>query len=194
MDLSPGAVDPLIREVTLKRMKQALRFAKLLDASVVVFHSGYDKWRYDHKVEIWLEKSLLTWEEILKERGDLRIAVENIFEDTPDNLILLMEKLDTPEIGLCFDTGHFNLFSSVSLTEWLQPTLRYISEIHIHDNDRTRDLHMAPGKGNFNFQELFQMLKDSGSEDLVFTVEAHSLQDAIEAVRFLQNYRDLVYF
>ena len=34
-----------------------------------------------------------------------KIAIENIFEDEPQNLRLLMEKMGNNSFGICFDSG-----------------------------------------------------------------------------------------
>ncbi len=185
MDLNPGAVDPLVRDATLRRFKHALEVARSLGARMVVFHSGYEKWKYALKTEPWLEASVSFWKELeplIKDYG-LSVAIENIFEDTPDNLRALMEALDCPHIGLCFDTGHFNLFSRVSLNDWLGATGRFIKELHIHDNNGTSDAHLAPSKGTFDFDTLFGFLEDHSIKPL-FTIEAHTPEDVIDSLRY----------
>jgi sugar phosphate isomerase/epimerase len=183
-----------VKDVTIKRFKATLRIAHLLDAAMVVFHSGYEKWKYDHRIDIWLKGSIETWQEILTvaESYNLRLAIENIFEDSPENLRQLMEALDSDYIGLCFDTGHFNLFSKVPLTEWLDTLGRYIYELHIHDNDGSRDQHLAPGKGTFDFDTMFEYFERISKRGLVITVEAHSVDDAIDALRYFSSKRYLI--
>ncbi len=189
MDLSPGAVDPLVKDVTIRRFKTTLHIAHLLDAAMVVFHSGYEKWKYDHRIDIWLERSVETWQEILPvaESYNLRLAIENIFEDSPENLRQLMEALRSDSIGLCFDTGHFNLFSKIPLVEWLDAIGSYIYELHIHDNDGTKDQHLAPGKGTFDFEGMFGHLTTVSRRDLIITVEAHSVDDAVESMNYFRS-------
>ncbi|HDO35256.1 MAG TPA: sugar phosphate isomerase/epimerase [Nitrospirae bacterium] len=187
MDLSPGAVDPLIRDVTLKRFFQVLDLSGKLRAEVVVFHSGFEKWKYDHAVDVWLNGSLKTWGPVLERAGEygIRIAIENIFEDNPANLKALVEAVNSPDFGLCFDTGHFNIFSSVSLREWIELVGEHIIELHVHDNDGTRDYHCAPGTGTFDFAALFGLLKTFNRTDIVYTVEAHSLEEVERAADYM---------
>ena len=153
MDLSPGAVDDRIREITLKRFSDVFAIAALLKPKVIVFHSGYEKWKYALKMDLWLEKSILTWKELVKraEGMEIKIAIENVFEDNPENLRLLMEAIASEHFGVCFDTGHFNLFSTLSLKEWLREIKRYLIELHLHDNTGRADDHLAIGEGNFDF-------------------------------------------
>ncbi len=176
MDLSPGAVDEKIRNVTLRRFNEVLDVAEQLKPRVVVFHSGYEKWKYDRNIDIWLDGSLKTWRPVNERAEELgiKIAIENIFEDEPENLRLLAEEMNSKNFGLCFDTGHFNLFSKLPLSEWLLLTRDYIRELHLHDNSRYRDEHLALGEGDFDFRTLFQVLKGI---DCVYTIEAHSVED-----------------
>ena len=112
MDLSPGAVDSKVRHVTMERFYHVLDIAKELKVKCVVFHSGYEKWKYALNIGLWLEQSLLTWRPLVKKAEEIgvKIALENIFEDEPENLRLLMEKMGNNSFGICFDSGHFNLF------------------------------------------------------------------------------------
>jgi sugar phosphate isomerase/epimerase len=181
MDLSPGGVDGRVREATLSRFSQTLEVAEALKPRTVVFHSGYEKWKYALKPDIWLEQSLKTWCSIARRAQDIgvKIAIENIFEDEPGNLRMLMDALDDPTFGICFDTGHCNLFTKVSQGEWLEVLGQYIIELHLHDNMKDRDAHLPMGDGSFDFPELFRSVS---SDDIVHTIEAHSLDDVRTAL------------
>jgi sugar phosphate isomerase/epimerase len=187
MDLSPGAVDSKIREITIGRFSHVLDIAEILKPKAIVFHSGYEKWKYSLKTDLWLEKSLMTWRPLIKRAADkgLKIAVENIFEDEPTNLRLLMETTASENFGVCFDTGHFNLFSSVSLDEWMRQLKTYIIELHLHDNDKTADDHIAVGEGTFDFEGLFSAL---GDKDIIYTIEGHTPEDVLKSIQRLKEY------
>ncbi|MCK5427012.1 MAG: sugar phosphate isomerase/epimerase [Thermodesulfovibrionia bacterium] len=187
MDLSPGAVDPRVRELTIQRFSHVLDFAEILQPKVVVFHSGYEKWKYDGRVDIWLKGCLKTWIPLNKKASDLgvKIAIENIFEDEPSNLKLLIEEINSKNFGLCFDTGHFHLFSKMLLSDWLDIIKLYIIELHLHDNLRIKDLHLAIGEGSFDFRTLFRKLQ---GKNLIYTIEAHSKEGVIKSMERLRGY------
>lgn len=187
MDLSPGAVDSKVRAVTLERFSCIFDIAGILKPKAIVFHSGYEKWKYALKIDIWLEKSLMTWRALLKRAVDmgLKIVIENIFEDAPTNLKLLMDEMGSEHFGICFDTGHFNLFSKISLEEWLRQLKPNIIELHLHDNDKTFDSHLAIGNGTFDFDTLFSTLKD---KNLIYTIEGHTPEDVVKSIERLQKY------
>ena len=187
MDLSPGAVDLHVREVTIKRFLDVLDVAETLKPEVIVFHSGYDKWKYNNRVNIWLDNSLKTWEPINKRASDLgiKIAIENIFEDEPGNLKMLAEAMNSDNFGICFDTGHFNLFSRLPLQRWLGMIKPYIKELHLHDNSRDGDDHLAIGDGSFDFELLFEELKET---DCAYTIEAHSVEDVKKSLARITDF------
>ncbi|MDP1758610.1 MAG: sugar phosphate isomerase/epimerase family protein [Thermodesulfovibrionales bacterium] len=187
MDLSPGAVDSKVRAVTMERFFHVMNIAEDLKVKAVVFHSGYEKWKYALNIGLWLEQSLLTWKPLVKKAEEIgaKIAIENIFEDEPENLRLLMEKMGNNSFGICFDSGHFNLFSKVSLEEWLGCLKPYIIELHLHDNNKTSDQHLPIGEGTFDFGKLFSAIK---GKDLIYTLEAHNPEDAKKSMERLKGY------
>lgn len=186
MDLSPGAVDSMVRAATMERFCQVLDISGILRPKAVVLHSGYEKWKYALNVDLWLEKSLMTWREINKRAGDIgvKLAIENIFEDDPSNLKLLMENMDSANFGVCFDVGHCNLFSTVPLEVWMDALNPYIIELHLHDNNRTSDQHLPMGDGTFDFKKFFSLLK---RKDCIHTLEAHTPEHVMKSMEYLKN-------
>ena len=187
MDLSPGAVDLKVRELTIQRFSDMLDISGKLMPKVVVFHSGYDRWKYDNRMDIWLEGCLETWRPLNRkaEEMGINIAIENIFEDEPENLRLLSAEINSPNFGVCFDTGHFNLFSKLPLAEWIRIIKPYIKELHLHDNSRYGDDHLALGDGDFNFRKLFAELKGT---DCVYTIESHTVKDVKKSLERIGEY------
>jgi len=187
MDLSPGAVDSKARTVTMERFQHILDIAEILEPKAVVFHSGYEKWKYALNTDLWIEKSLRTWQPLNKraEEMGVKIAIENIFEDDPASLRLLMEAMGRQNFGVCFDTGHCNLFSRVDLGGWMEDLNPYILELHIHDNTGTSDQHLPVGEGSFDFARFFGLLKN---RDCIKTIEAHSADSVMKSLAGLKKF------
>jgi len=187
MDLSPGAVDTKARSVTTERFSHTMAVAEVLEPKAIVFHSGYEKWKYALKIDLWLEKSVLTWKPLVKRAEDMgtKIAIENIFEDEPSNLRILADAVGSRNFGICFDSGHFNLFSKIPLEEWLKQLKPYIVELHLHDNHKTSDEHVAIDEGTFDFVTLFSAVRGM---DLIYTIEGHTPEDVLKSIRRLQDY------
>ena len=187
MDLSPGAVDSKVRKATLERFNHVLEIADILRPECIVLHSGYEKWKYALNIGLWLEKSIETWGPINEKAKGLgtKIAIENIFEDEPDNLKSLMDAMDSDNFGICFDAGHCNLFSQKTMELWLQELKSYIIELHLHDNDKSSDQHLPIGDGNIDFNTLFSELK---GKDCIYTIEAHSPESVLKSMERLKGY------
>lgn len=178
MDLNPGAVDKMVRSVTQLRFSRILNVAAVLQPRVVVFHTGYDRWRYSGRTDVWLDNSLETWSKVMEaaSRIGVRVAVENVFDEDPEALGILIEKMASPDFGFCFDTGHFNLFSRVSMEQWFERLGRHLIEAHLHDNDGTEDSHWALGRGNIDFEKFFGLMRRHAAQPL-YTIEAHDKGD-----------------
>jgi sugar phosphate isomerase/epimerase len=187
MDLNAGAVDTMVRSVTQLRFRQVLDVAAILKPRAVVFHAGYDRWRYAGRKDIWLDNGLPVWKGLVEmaSKFGVRLAVENVFDEDPDALAMLIDAVGSPDFGLCFDTGHFNLFSKVALEEWFKAIGDRVVELHLHDNAGNEDSHLALGKGTFDFDLFFGLLRQHGVRP-VYTIEAHDKDDvgvSIERVR-----------
>jgi sugar phosphate isomerase/epimerase len=189
MDLNPGAVDPMIRSVAQMRFRQLLNVAAVLRPRAAVFHAAYDKWRYSGRTDVWLNNSIDIWRTVVDTASNIgmRVAVENVFDEDPEALRMLIERIDRPDFGFCFDTGHFNLFSKVPLEQWFAGLGRRLIEVHLHDNDGTADSHWALGRGDVDFEKFFALLREH-APDPVYTIEAHQKQDIETSLERVKSY------
>jgi sugar phosphate isomerase/epimerase len=185
MDLSPGALDRLVLEATRLRFQQVMEAASVLRPSVVVFHPGYDRWRFGSSRDRWLKNSIETFLPTVESAAAIgcTVAVENIFEEEPSTLIALLEAVDSPFFRHCFDVGHWNLFSQLSMEEWFAELGSHIAEAHIHDNHGLADDHSPLGEAGIDFP-LFFKLMDRYAPEAAWTIEAHN-PGAVE--RALEN-------
>jgi sugar phosphate isomerase/epimerase len=187
MDLSPGGFDRKVRTLTADTLKRSVEVALLLGVRGIVCHPGYDKWRFDGQLELWLDGSVETWSAVLAEAGqDVPIMLENVFEYEPSSFIALFDRFNNPNLRFCFDTGHFNLFSTVDLDGWLGPLGGRLKEMHLHDNHGTSDDHLPIGRGTFPFRALKSFVR--GRNDLILTAELHGESYAAEGVRNLKEF------
>jgi sugar phosphate isomerase/epimerase len=186
VDLNPGAVDKDVWKITLDKLKKAIEFANVLGAKTIVCHGNYDKWRYDSREDLWLDRSVLTWTELLKDAGDLPVLIENIFDRDPSALVSLMDHFSERNLWICFDMGHFNLFSTLPLDGWLIPLKNKIREFHIHDNYGKKDDHLPIGQGTVPFRELKPFLRSLPG--VLFTAETHSEDAAGDTIRCAKEF------
>jgi sugar phosphate isomerase/epimerase len=189
IDLSPGGFDSQVVEATRVRFRQALRLAKELQPRVVVFHSGYDRWKYALNMSMWLENSRRFWEPLVEEaeKIDTYIAVENIFETSPIGLKMLMDAVDSPRFGCCFDIGHWNLFGTVDLNEWLSLLGERIISFHLHDNRGSFDAHLVPGDGLIDFATFKRDMEELEINPRAYTFEPHNPADVARGVAWFRE-------
>ncbi len=189
MDLCPGAVDSKIAAVTLERFIQTIEITAPLKPLAVVFHSGYESWKYAGNTDIWLKKSAAIWRKALElaSMTGVKLAVENIVDSEPSHLVRLADEIDHPLFGLCLDVGHRELFSKLGPAEWLGLTAPRLFELHLHDNFGTSDDHLPVGDGKIEWQGFFEKLKGLAAQP-VYTLEAHSEDDALRALDNLRKF------
>lgn len=188
MDLNPGAVDPMVRSATQLRFKQLLTVAGALKPRAAVFHGAYDRWRYAGRRDIWLECSQDTWTKVMEQavKIGMRVAVENVFDEDPEALGMLFDSIQHPDFGFCFDTGHFNLFSTVPMEAWFERLGKRLVEVHLHDNAGAADSHWALGRGEIDFTKFFRLLRQHAPKP-IYTVEAHDKDDIETSLAFLRG-------
>jgi len=187
MDLSPGGVDRRVKEVTRDRLSRTLGVARVFHPKMAVFHPGYEKWKFDGNERLWLESSLETWLPLVEkaEGMGVTLSIENVFEEHPNTLKALLEKIDSSRFRFCFDSGHHNVFSNVPLRLWLETLGTYLGEVHLHDNHKGMDEHLPLGEGTFPFDEFFDLLSQMKLAPIL-TIEPHEeehLRKGLAAIR-----------
>jgi sugar phosphate isomerase/epimerase len=189
IDLNPGSFERLLRDITAQRFSQVLAAAEILSPAVMVFHPGFDRWRYGEATDRWLELSVPLWSRVLaRARGiGTVIAVENIFEEEPGTLKALLEALGDVNFRHCFDVGHWNLFKKVTMEQWFEALGGDIAEVHIHDNHGMRDEHLPPGEGAIDFERFFSLMERYAPE-AAYTLEAHSKPHLERSLAALRSY------
>ena len=187
MDLSPGGADQRVKKITSDRFLETMELARFFRPKTIVFHPAYDKRTFDGNVKVWLESSLETWGPLVKkaEKMGLNLVVENIFEENPDSIKNLLEKINSAHFRFCFDTGHHHLFSRVSVGVWVKTLGRFMIEVHLHDNHGEMDEHLPPGEGGFKFGQFFSLLSRFDLNPIC-TIEPHEeahLSRSLERVK-----------
>jgi sugar phosphate isomerase/epimerase len=164
--------DYLLKEAVKRRMQMTYEMAKELKPEIMVFHSGIDgdikKWKL---MDFWLEETTNFWKEEIKkyEAEKIKIVIENLVEESPDILIELCDAINSNYFALCLDTGHMNVFSKVTPSEWLEKMGKRLQYIHLHDNNGEKDEHLPVGKGNIDFDSFFNSIKNR--DDIIIALE-----------------------
>lgn len=146
LDLKPASPDLEIRKVSYNKYLRALNIAKELEMDYIIFHSQINPY-----LNMPMLKDLNNlqakefWLNILDDVNGFNgiILIENIFEETPEMLRELIEKIDLPNIKVNLDIGHARL-GSVNLEKWIKELKDYIMYVHLHTNDKVYDQHHVP--------------------------------------------------
>ena len=156
--LIPGAIDPLIRDATATRIRQAVGFAREMEAQHLILHHGYyARNQFDAG---WLERSVTFWRDILGlVPDDLTVHLENTREVTPNLQQALIDQIDDPRLGVCLDIGKAHAYSLTPVIDWITALGERITCVHLHDNDGSADQHLPLGQGTIPLVETLTALE-----------------------------------
>ena len=181
-ELFPCAIDKKARALAAERYRQATELATRYGSRKVIIHGGYNPQIY---FPVWyVKQSVLFWQDFLRDNPDVEIVLENVLEDDPRWLLDIVAGVDDPRLRLCLDIGHVNAYSSVPLTDWLVLWAPYLSHLHIHNNDGSRDAHNALNEGTIPIKELLLQAQHL-CPDATYTLEL--MNDAPSVVWLQEN-------
>ena len=183
LDLNPASYDSIIRAATRERFEQAYAAARALNATKIIYHSCFIP--QINYYEGWIEQAVPFWKKFLDDKPtDITICMENVFDVFPSYIKEVIQQVNHPTFGVCFDLGHAHAFSDVPVTQWIDELGPLIRHIHIHDNDGTKDSHLAIGNGTIPWDCVTDALqKKYPTAD--FTIENNSREDFIQSLEFL---------
>ena len=107
------------------------------------------------------------------------LLLENIPNDisTPERLMEMLRILRYDDLGICFDTGHAHIMSTVHQAFGVLETR--IRSTHVHDNQGIRDSHLWPGEGTVDWEQTMQLLPTAPHNPaLLMEIEAQEGVDA----------------
>jgi sugar phosphate isomerase/epimerase len=161
----------------MDEIKRAIEVAEYFPFRFLVQHIGRTN-EYDdpHKFESALS-SIEHLRAFARPLG-VTLLIENTPSDlaTPERIKELLKALHYPDLGVCFDTGHAHMLSSVHQAfDVLGDRIR---STHVHDNNRDRDSHLWPGEGNIDWNQTMQSLRAApNSPALLLEIEAYEGND-----------------
>lgn len=120
------------------------------------------------------------------ERLGINIAIENQcdFEKT-GRAMAILERFDSPALGLCYDSGHGNVSKSQGLgREMLERFGHRLKALHLHDNDGTGDKHWLPFDGTIDWLSIMRTVADKGYRGAT-TLELGSAYQQLAPEEFL---------
>lgn len=158
-----------IRQDSIDYIKSSIETAARLGASVVSLSPGHTLSDQSQDEGWELLADSLTQLCDFSGNYDVLLALEpsDVFETDLINTTLqaldMIDQIGCDNLGVVFDTGHA-LIAGEDTPTALENLGDRLFHLHLSDNDGTRDQHLIPGKGIFNFEELIRTLKNKQFE------------------------------
>ena len=181
-ELSPCAIDPRVRKLSMERYNQAYNLMRRYGLSKMVLHGGYIPLVYFP--QWYVERSIEFWKEFLIDKPeDFILCLENVMESQPSFLVDIVRGVNDRRCRLCLDIGHVHAggVSNVPIPEWIEAFAPYLAHVHLHNNDSSWDWHKSIGNGTIDIDRVLDML-DRLTPDVSYTFE--NIDDTEESIQY----------
>lgn len=166
----------------MDEVKRAIESAEQIPFRAITLHLGL-------KDESWntraLENSLTAIEHLKAFAHPLgvKILLENLQNEvtTPEHLLEILHVGHFNNVGITLDVGHAHLSDGGIDTafELLKPR---IAELHLHDNQGTKDDHLWPGSGKIDWKNVAKHIATLPPTTPAILEIAHDLEETAESV------------
>lgn len=157
-DTNIVSLDPEVQRISQQRYLQAINIAKELGVRYLVFHSQWTPiYPAANATRMWLAKVTEYWEQTIAEHlegTNLTILIENFLDPSPDSILTLLSRINSPHLKACLDTGHVNIFSNLSPIDWLKQLGSNVVYIHAHNNGGELDSHDSFEQGVLDMESF----------------------------------------
>lgn len=146
-------VDGIEGDNLVERYKEDIKKCKENEIPMVVMHLTSKK-----KAPMYNEIGLNRIRKIVKYAKELNMKVA--FENTKIKgyLEYVLKNIKDDNVGICFDAGHYHVhFDDEFNFEFFK---NRIFAVHLHDNDKSDDLHLLPFDGTIDWEYVMNKLKE----------------------------------
>lgn len=152
-------------------VRRSVEASHMLGSRLMVVHtqSVYDAEGYNPE-KTW-EYNMAFFSEMgnLAAAYGMELAVENLFpiagaidfSSYAEELAELMQRLNDPMFGICWDFGHANM-AKVDHEKALHTVAPWLRLLHVADNNAKSDEHTIPGYGTVPWDKVMPKLKQIG--------------------------------
>lgn len=189
LDVTIFSDDARIRAVSDERVEESILVARRLKCKGVVFHTNYiANFKNKPYQDNWVSRNESYFRAKCEKYKDIEIYVENMFDDEPDLLASLGERLkDVSNFGVCFDYAHAHVFGKPEqIDNWVKKLAPYVKHIHINDNCFVTDDHFALGEGKIDwakFKDSYEKYMSGAS----VLIEVSGFEKAKKSIEFLNK-------
>ncbi len=118
----------------------------------------------------------------LAERRGVNIAFENLRKT--EYLDYVLGRLDSPRIGLCYDSGHHNCYTPGE--DLLGQYGSRLMALHLHDNDGSDDQHLLPFEGTVRWESILPQIAGTGYRGALSLEAMNEGHQTLPAEEFLR--------
>ncbi|RDY26066.1 sugar phosphate isomerase/epimerase [Romboutsia weinsteinii] len=176
--------------------KQWVKFIKEMDDLLIDFDIKYYNLHLGYVISNRLKnnrnKYLDNSVEFLKGiniRDNIKISIENTYSKYGDlsnigntcyDFEYILNKIDTPNICFCYDTGHY----LINKDNYIERLSDKIQIIHLSDNDGINDIHVGIGNGVLEISHIKKVLKLK-AEYLILEIDYNHIKDTMDTINLI---------
>lgn len=181
LDITVHSDDRLMREASDYRIRQACEIAQCLRVKGIILHTNFIPNFYESNYRRgWVDRNEEYMTALLDDYPDLSVYMENMFDEEPDCLVALAERMQRKRFGICLDIAHANI-SKTGIAGWEQACASFIACYHINDNDGRIDSHLPLGEGTIDWERVIPQMK----KDRSILLEVSSLEKYKKSLEYL---------
>ncbi len=171
------------RRAGVELVRNRIEMAARLGCGVIIMHLGGAA-AGEAIAAAPVRRSLDELESVARRRG-VRIAIENMRDDTFDACRVLFALYGPEYLGLCYDSGHGNIGGKG--LDHLDAVKDRLISVHLHDNDGSADRHDIIFNGTVDWPRLARILASSGYTECVSTESNMGKSEIRDERRWLQK-------
>lgn len=188
-------------EISVEYLKMAIRWAADAGAPIVNTDEGPKPLWTTKEMDYALMTYTLTEASMVAERHGIAIGIEphQQYSKTPDGLDSIYYLVDSPAIGINYDTGNSYLAGGSDPYEWLEHVRDRL--VHLHAKDISIEqgeeergkvtgtpVGCACGEGVVDWQRVIDIVEPVAvDKDIVFSVECGTVPEAIRSFEYLSK-------
>lgn len=191
LGLSVHAADKDFADLSKNKILQAFNICNDLGCEKIVFHTDYlpminNKGYKERAVEI----HSMFWQETAQKFSNIQICLENMFEYDHTFIHSVLNNCHLENLKFCLDIAHTYVFGRIPTMQWYSQMQEFLNHLHISDNDRIVDDHLALGDGKIpNHKFIKRILKDN--PELTIVMELETEDELKRSLEYLERKRIL---
>ncbi|WP_373235472.1 sugar phosphate isomerase/epimerase family protein [Cohaesibacter celericrescens] len=172
LGLDLGSPDPLVQNVVMVRLLDAINKCERLGATHMVVHSPFNMFHtlnsmtFPSMRDEMIEAAANTLAPVLNRAEQIGccLMLENVADSDPSLRNSLVKAIKSPMLKVSIDTGHAHFahgqFKAPPVADFIYTAGSLLGHVHLQDADGYADRHWHPGEGTVPWGGVFKALAD----------------------------------